>query len=91
MTFTLLDDLVGQRNERGRELDPDPIGCLEIDYQLEPGRALDGKIRRLGPSEDASDIVGEPLEALGQARPIGKKPADVRAAARLRVESPRSV
>jgi hypothetical protein len=48
------DDLVGAGEDRGRDRQPEGLGGVEIDNQLEGGRLLDGRSAGLAPAEDLS-------------------------------------
>src|SRR5439155_1315085 len=50
------DDLVGTGQHRLRNRQPERLGRLEVNYELELGGLLDGKIRRLRTSEDSVDV-----------------------------------
>jgi hypothetical protein len=50
------DDLVGEREERRRDLQVKRLGGLEVDYQLVLSRLLDWEVGRFLPLQDAIDI-----------------------------------
>src|ERR1700674_2349126 len=52
------DYFVGKRAYFFGKIEPERLGGLEIDDELELGRLLDGKIGRLGPLQDSIDIDG---------------------------------
>jgi hypothetical protein len=45
----LLNDLIGQREERGRDGQAECLGCLHVDHQLELRRLLDRQSQGLAP------------------------------------------
>src|SRR6516164_7980753 len=53
-----LDHLVGAGYQRGRQVEAERLGGLEIDRQLDPGRELDRQIARLGALENPVDVAG---------------------------------
>jgi hypothetical protein len=55
----LLDHLVGAREQRGRDCEPERIRRLAVDHQLECGWQQDRKVRRLSPFENPAGIVAE--------------------------------
>ena len=50
------DDLVGTSDEGWRRFEAKRLSGLEIDYELELGRSLDGQLARLLALEDAIGI-----------------------------------
>jgi hypothetical protein len=55
-TACLFDDLVGACEHRGRHVEADRLGCLQVDDQLELARPHDRQIAGLLALEDAADI-----------------------------------
>jgi hypothetical protein len=55
-TPNLLNDLVGAREQRRRDIDAKRLGRLQVDHQLELDWRLDGKLARLLAFEDAISI-----------------------------------
>src|ERR1700730_1082160 len=53
---SLLDHLIRSLQERGRDRQPEGIGGLEVNDQLELRRLLNGKINGLRPLQDLVDI-----------------------------------
>jgi hypothetical protein len=53
---SLIDHLIGNREERWRNFDAERFRSLEVDDQLELGRFLDGKVASLFPTKDAINI-----------------------------------
>ena len=53
---TLLDHLIGAREQRDRRIEAERLGSLEIDDKFEFGCKLHWKIARLFPLEDAIDV-----------------------------------
>jgi len=51
------DHLVGKGEQRWREFEAEQPRVLEINFQFERGRLLNGKIGRLGALEDFVDIT----------------------------------
>src|SRR5215470_9912151 len=47
-----LDDLVGAREDQGRDLQAQSLGGLQIDDELEFGRLINRDVARFGPFED---------------------------------------
>src|SRR5215467_5083387 len=58
--YRLLDHVVGADEDRLRDRQPERLGGLEIDHQLELGRLLDRQIGRFRPLQDPVDQVGLP-------------------------------
>src|SRR5262245_12730817 len=56
LPFTSFDYLVRAGEKRRRQVEPEGLGGLEIDDELELGRRLHRKIGRLGAFENAVDI-----------------------------------
>ena len=54
----LLDHLIGQEEQRGGYRQPERLGGLEVDDQLELQRLLHGQLRGLGAFEDLVDVGG---------------------------------
>src|SRR5512138_951793 len=73
----LVDDLVGALQERRRNREPERLGGLGVDGQLELRWLLDGKAAGAGALEDLVDVRGGPLIEVRIARPVAHQPADV--------------
>jgi len=43
---SLFDNLVGDREQSRRYFDAEQLGCLQVDHELEPGRAHDRQVAR---------------------------------------------
>ena len=56
----LVDDLIGPQEEGLGNGEPQRLGGLEIDHQLELVRLLDGQVAGLGALEDLVDSSGAP-------------------------------
>src|SRR5499426_3154954 len=66
-----LDDLVGAMQKRGRDREPERLGGLEIDNQLELRRLLYGEIRGLGALEDLVHVDRGAPPDVRQSRAVG--------------------
>src|SRR5687768_3619719 len=55
---SLLKDLGGLSEDVLREGEPQCLRRLQVQYELEAHRLLDGQVGRLGPFEDAVHVVG---------------------------------
>ena len=53
----LFDHLVGTGEQRGRHSEAERLGGLEVDHQLEFGRALHGQVGGLLALKDAIDVA----------------------------------
>src|SRR5258705_8741339 len=70
-----LDHLVGPLEERRRDRQPEGLGGLEVDDELEPARALDRQIGRARALHNAVDVPGRLPKQLRQIRPIAEQAA----------------
>jgi hypothetical protein len=66
----LLDDLVRPQQQRLRNRDPERLGRLEVDDQLELRRLLDGKVGGFGALEDPIHVGGGLPVGIENARPV---------------------
>src|SRR5215470_12935426 len=66
----LLDQLVGAREQRRRDRQPERLGDLDVNDQLELSRLLDGEVGGLGTLEDLVHDGGSPPEEEGGVRPV---------------------
>src|SRR6266536_1805148 len=66
----LLDYVVGPLQQGCRDRDPELLGRLEADRQLEFRGLLDGKVRGLGALEELVHVGGRASIRIGDARPI---------------------
>src|SRR5262245_16024238 len=69
------DHLVGAQQDRGRQLDANRLGGLEVDQQLELRRLLDGQIGGLGAACYPVNELGDARELRRDARPVGQQAA----------------
>src|SRR5438094_329825 len=76
----LLDDLVGPLEQRLRDGEPERLGGLEVDDQLELGGLLDGRIAGLRPREDPIHFPGN--SSFWVANPVAFPPGRARLATR---------
>src|SRR6516162_10045850 len=53
------DDLVGEREQGRRYVDAEQLGCLQVDHELEPGRADDRQVGGALALEDTARIDAE--------------------------------
>ena len=58
------DDLVGEREQRRRQVEPERLGGLEIDHQLELDRLHHRQVGRLRTSKCPSENILNPLNRL---------------------------
>src|SRR5438128_5922336 len=72
---SLLDDLVGARNEGWRDREAARARGLEIDDELELGSLLDWQLGRLGPLEDLVDIDGSAPPQVSEIWPVAHQAA----------------
>src|SRR5262245_19396379 len=68
---TLLDHLVGVREQTGGYLYTKRLGGLEIDHKLVLGRRLYRKVTGLLALEDAIDVARGSTELIEEIRPVG--------------------
>ena len=73
----LLDHLLGAGEQRGRHLEAERFGSLEIDDQLVLGRCLHRQVGRLFAFENTINISGGSPLWLDQFRPIGNEAASL--------------
>src|SRR5262245_25433541 len=59
--YRLLDHVVGADEDRLRDGQPERLGGLEIDHQLEFGRLFNRHVGRLGAIQDFGDLQGSML------------------------------
>src|SRR6266702_6596907 len=65
----LLDDLIRPSQERLWDRQPERLGRLEVDHQLDLGRLLHGQVARLGTLEDAVHVGGSAPVQILRGRP----------------------
>jgi hypothetical protein len=58
----LLDHLISQEEQGWGHRDPERLGGLEVEDQLEPGRLLDGQVGALGALQQLVDVHRKPSE-----------------------------
>jgi hypothetical protein len=63
----LFNDLVCKREQRRRESYAERFGGLEVEDQLDLGRLLDRKVRRLDASENSASENADPMIGVGEA------------------------
>src|SRR5215831_9066142 len=67
----LLDDLIGGREDRLRDREPERLGRLEVDDELELGGLLDWQVGGLSALEDLVHVAGGATEDVSRVHPIG--------------------
>src|SRR5712692_8834224 len=73
--FSWMDHLVRPHQERRRDRQPEGLGGLEIDDQVELGRALDWQLTGFGALEDRSHVASGASKKIGEVRSVGEEPA----------------
>ena|SRR5271163_1967820 len=85
------DHFIGAREEIRRDREPQRLGRLEVDHQLEFGRLLDRKIGRLRPLKDHIHVPrGAPVE-IGTDYVIGYQATSIADLYRIRVHGRQSM
>lgn len=54
----LLEDLVGSCQDRRGDREPESLGGLEVDGEVEPVELFDGQVSRVRAQENALDVLG---------------------------------
>src|SRR6188768_1466807 len=73
----LLNHLIGARQQRWRNLEPQRLRGAQVDHEIEFRRLLDSEFARLGSSEDPVDIRGgAPIQVL-EVRAVADEQAGV--------------
>ena len=70
--------MVRTRQHRLRDRQPQRLGGLEVDDQLEFGGLLDGQIRGFGSSENLVHVAGRTAVQIAKVRPIGHEASSLR-------------
>ena len=68
-------DLVGAREQRLRDGEPQRLRGLQVDHQFEPGRFLDRELSRLRPPQDFADVARGLSMLLAQIRAVRNQAA----------------
>src|SRR5215510_8344868 len=74
VTLPLLEHLIRQDEERRGKGDPERLGCLEVEDQLEFHGLLYREVRWLGPLQDFVHVDGNTPDGLNAVWPIGHQP-----------------
>ena len=74
----LLYDLIRPQQHGPWDRQPERLGGLEIDDQLELRRLLDRQVARLGTPQDPVDVRRRPTLQVGEVAPIGHQTAILR-------------
>src|SRR5262249_53383851 len=69
-----LDHLIRPRQQRGRDRQPEGLGSLEVDDQLELRGLLDGQVARLGTFQNLVHIRGGAPVQVGNVHAVRHKP-----------------
>ena len=69
----LFDHLVGEREQRSRNVEPKCLRGLEVDHQIEFGWLLNRKIAGLLALQDAIDVTGRLPGLVGGVDAIGQQ------------------
>src|SRR3981189_1588670 len=72
----LLDHLVGDREQPWREAEPECLGRVEVNHELELGCLHHRKVASLLALEDAADVDADLAMRIGNARAITHQAAD---------------
>src|SRR5215510_8397202 len=73
-----LDDFVGSDQNGLRDRQPERLGRLHVDHQLELGRLLDGQIARFSALQDFVDEYGSTAKVFGKCSARRTGPASLR-------------
>ena len=74
----LFDDFVGAGEQRGRHVDAEHLGGLQIDDELESGGLLHRQIGGLGAFDDATGIAANSAINVGEVGSVAHQAADFR-------------
>jgi hypothetical protein len=76
--YALFDQLVGTQKERLGDGEPDRLGSLEVNHQLELGRELNRQFAHLGAAQQAVDVGGGAAVQVNDIHPIADQAAPPR-------------
>src|SRR3990170_1928946 len=74
--------LIRPNQQRLGDRQPEGLGGLEVEHQLELGGLLDGEVAGLRALEDLVDVASGAAEQVGHAGPVGHKPPGVHSLSR---------
>jgi hypothetical protein len=68
----LSEPIISSREERGRHIEPERLGGLQVDHELVSGRRLHREVGRLLAFEDSHELAGNALNDVSAKRTVGQ-------------------